>query len=446
MSPQRRTCDFPMAIQVLLKKQVNAFGSSYDYERQVAIEEGREPPAEGSPIDLPLLSGQAQGQEQNQERQSVVLAPAPDASPTSASDSSHSSLGSVGSAGTAADASRPATVIYSTAMSPAPSPSVSGTLALGPGLGSSTSSVSSLLASARTSAHAQHFEAAVKSCGDKLCRAGWECWKTDASCGGYFFEQSSTTGTGPLLQLFHHREPLTRTEANIGWFVVCVSFLRRCMPKADGPCASSDEFLRAIDLYAQSGLQSHACSIPLTIVQSSPVPEEECARRFVHGLPLEAPPPGEPDPQPMPRTDRTSRGVLVAACLYVGCARVDELEARRQLVRRPAIPIMLEPPRVEHATTYIPDVSDGARKRSGSLNAPSPREVPSSPPTTTSPKATSPRQDQLERRVTSGNNRSGRSSGAPSGSVLRKLSAMLGPSSSSAGTGRASADGSRTEG
>jgi hypothetical protein len=439
MSPSRRTCDFPYAIQLLLKKRVNVFDSSYEYERQLAIEEGREPPPEGSPIDLSA-----------QERQSVVMPP-PGASPTNASatDSSHShsSLGSVGSDSTSVDASRPATVIYSTAMSPAPSPCVSGTLVLG----TSTSSVSALVANGKAPTHAQHFEMAVRSCGDKLCRAGWECWKTDASCGGYFFEQPSTSGTGPGPQVFHHREPLTRTEANIGWFVVCVSFLRRCMPKSEGPCASSDEFLRAIDLYAQSGLQAHACSIPLTIVRSSPVPEDDCARRFVQGLPLEALL-GAPEPQAVPRTDRTSRGVLIAACLHAGCARIDELEARDQHVRRPAIPVMLQPPRVEHATTYVPDLDAGVRKRSGSAVAAvaavaSPRDLsaPRSPPATSppmSPKAT-PRSEQPDRRLSRSTSRS---SNTPGGSVLRKLGTMLGASSSSsAAAGRASVDGSKAE-
>jgi hypothetical protein len=181
----------------------------------------------------------------------------------------------------------------------------------------------------------------LSTCRNNLCRMGWRCWETEISCGGTFTEEPDGRCA------FLHREPIVKTEESVAQFVLALSFLRRCI--ASKVAVSSDLFLRAIDNYVASGLEKHPCSV--TMVRNVKDEIDVAAERYAKGLPLDP----HHEERAQPHTERVQRGIIVAAALSLGCAKVGELlrDDYVSMVSGAAIPVYIEPPKSEYSASYV---------------------------------------------------------------------------------------------
>ena len=168
---------------------------------------------------------------------------------------------------------------------------------------------------------------------------------------------------------FEHREPIIKNETDVGQFAICVSFLRKCIPSTTP--VSCDIFLKAIDIYIQSGFSKHPCSDTV-----SKQAEDEEAKKYLNldkgSCAVER--------RNSVRAQRISRGILVAAGIYLRIARLGDLIWRDEKgieysVDGPSVEFFLEVPKLEHAQSFVPP-QPSTRARSGSRSLPtSPREV-----------------------------------------------------------------------
>jgi hypothetical protein len=197
----------------------------------------------------------------------------------------------------------------------------------------------------------------------------------------------ATSGVSPAspTMLYQHALPIVLTEGGgVGQFVVCLSFLRRCMHSAEG--VSCDLFLHAVDEYAASGLEVHSCSVPLACVARDDC-LERAAKRYAAGAaidPLRAIKaeqleiPGVEEESPGARLVRaealrkrlssasvasrrepTWRGALILAAVFLGLARIGELvwsdaAGEEHHAHGPGVPLYLIAPPLEDATRKKP--------------------------------------------------------------------------------------------
>ena len=230
--------------------------------------------------------------------------------------------------------------------------------------------------------------AVLVACKNSVCRAGWRCWNT-VSCGGAFIEDSNG------VTKFEHREPIVKNDTDIGQFAICVSFLRKCIPSPNS--CSCDTFLKSLDIYISSGFARHPCSNDMF----SKSGEDDEARKYLVSVDsggastdiFSKSPKGSgiAEKRDSIRLQRIPRGILIAAGVYLRVARMDELLWRDEKgiehsVLGPSVLFYLEPPKAEHALSFVPSPSV-TRERSASRSLPtSPRDfegsrdVASSPP------------------------------------------------------------------
>jgi len=93
--------------------------------------------------------------------------------------------------------------------------------------------------------------AVLKGFSGMICTIGWQCWKTH-SCGGSFIEGDD---------VFHHRSIiLAKDPVHQRQYAICLSFLRQCPTAAPNEgLTNSLAFMRALDIYVQSGFERHLC-------------------------------------------------------------------------------------------------------------------------------------------------------------------------------------------
>lgn len=330
-NPQRQTADFPPEIQALLKKSITIGSSTDDYHKQVEYD---------------LQSGAWQQTIDNipnkiQEPHTTLSIPV-----ASEQELIGYSISPGGGTATPKGSQTPLraspdTSAFFTSSNPNSNPSSNPN-------SNPSSSHSSLVApvhrnitntsnwsNTRQLKYSRQLEMVLEGAKGCLCKLGWKCWETDSNCGGFMADL-------PEGKIYEHRDPIFCTENNVGQFVVCLSFFRRCV-RSNIPI-TSDAFIRAIDLYISSGLEKHVCSVPLVCVVEDEL--DVAAKRFIRGLSL------DPTNEEIitQRTEKIPRGIVIAAAISLNCAKLEDIIIRSG---GPSVPVFVEPPKVEHATTFV---------------------------------------------------------------------------------------------
>lgn len=175
----------------------------------------------------------------------------------------------------------------------------------------------------RLAALSQQIWHACRQLGDAVCFRGWKCWQT-SSCGGAF------VGNDRGRSSFEHREPVRHADpVHVGQYAICLSFLRRCR-QARAPI-SCDTLFRVLDAYVLGGLERHPCGLGERASDGVGFGRlvDDHAKLFVH----------ERTRAGMVHDTRPSRGMLVLAALYLGCAPLDESASWTG----PSVPLSVEP-------------------------------------------------------------------------------------------------------
>ena len=213
--------------------------------------------------------------------------------------------------------------------------------------------------------YAEQLRFAVSKSKGSLCKVGWRCWETATPCGGAFIEVANQDGKRGSAKKenrqemkFEHRDPIVISEENVGQFLICISFLNKCVPSLKA--ISSDLFLRSLDMYVNSGLKRHPFG--LGIIKNN---EDKYSEQYL-GDNLD---------------EKISRGVFIAATIYLQNTKVDELLADKK-EHNLDVPVYLEVPRSERSGSSTP-------QRSHSFSAPS----------VVSPRKDSPKEKGLLRRL-----------------------------------------------
>src|ERR1019366_4344511 len=190
--------------------------------------------------------------------------------------------------------------------------------------------------------YTEQLRGTLSRCKGNLCKTGWRCWETSTPCGGSFVEVTNSSGVSSSTSdgkkgsgrdkrqittkttpkesemKFEHRDPILLSEENVGQFLLCISFLNKCVPSTIA--ITSDSFLRSLDVYVSSGLKRH----PFGNSSCEDIVDKYSEQYLQNNL-----------------DEKISRGVFIAAAVYLHNAKVEDLLT---YTSGPAVPLYLGMP------------------------------------------------------------------------------------------------------